>query len=65
MLVSALVSAVAFSLVHHRPWAFHLTLFWSGLIFALAFERSRNLLTPITAHASINLWITVLNAAPR
>lgn len=52
---SAIMSAAAFSLLHPYSLAALLGVFWSGLIWAWAFERFRTLLPAILGHAAGNL----------
>jgi membrane protease YdiL (CAAX protease family) len=55
--VSAIVSSVAFGLVHYvdGSWFFVPIMFMVGLCFAYLYEREGRILTPIVAHAAFNL----------
>lgn len=54
-LPAALISAGAFAALHPYSAAAMVAVFWSGLVWALAFERLRSLLPVIAAHAGTNL----------
>ncbi len=53
-MTAALLSASIFSLVHFYSLPGLLTTFWSGLVWGLAFERTRSLWPGIVAHAIYN-----------
>lgn len=55
-LPAALLSAGTFSALHLYSLAGFLAVFWSGLVWAVAFERIRSLLPIILAHAGSNLF---------
>lgn len=61
-LPAALICAAAFAALHPYSPAAMAAVFWSGLVWALAFERLRSLLPVIAAHAGTNLIsvVTVL-----
>ncbi|MCP4035882.1 MAG: CPBP family intramembrane metalloprotease [bacterium] len=52
---AAVLSAVCFSLLHFYSLPGFLMTFWSGLVWAFAFERANSLLPGIVAHALYNL----------
>ena len=52
---AALLSATVFGLMHFYGLPGFLMTFWSGLVWALAFERARSLLPGIAAHSVYNL----------
>jgi membrane protease YdiL (CAAX protease family) len=52
---AAAASAAIFSFVHFYSLPGFLTTFWSGAIWAVAFERTRSLVPGIAAHAVYNL----------
>lgn len=52
---AALLSATIFGLVHFYGLPGLLMTFWSGLVWALAFERTRSLLPGVAAHSVYNL----------
>ncbi len=54
-LYAALISATVFSLLHPYSLPGFLAVFWSGMVWAYAFERFRSLLPGIFAHAIGNL----------
>jgi membrane protease YdiL (CAAX protease family) len=51
---AGIISAGVFSAVHFYSLPGFLATFWSGLVWALAFERARSLLPGIVAHATYN-----------
>ncbi len=51
---AALATAAVFSLLHLHSLTGFLTVFWSGLVLALAFERFRSLLPGMAVHAAGN-----------
>jgi membrane protease YdiL (CAAX protease family) len=53
---SALMSSLFFSLVHFYSLPGFLMTFWSGFVWAIAFERTGSLLPGIAAHAIYNLY---------
>lgn len=53
---SALMSAVLFSAIHFYSLPGFLMTFWSGFVWAIAFEWTRSLLPGIVAHAIYNLF---------
>ncbi len=53
-LPAAAISAGAFSALHFYSLPGFLAVFWSGLVFALAFERFRSLLPVMAVHAASN-----------
>ncbi|UCE90014.1 MAG: CPBP family intramembrane metalloprotease [Pseudomonadota bacterium] len=55
-LPAALLSAGTFSALHLYSLAGFLAVFWSGMVWAVAFERFRSLLPVILAHAGSNLF---------
>ena len=55
-LPAALISAGVFAGLHPYSLPAFLAVFWSGLIWALAFERLRSLLPIMIAHAGTNLY---------
>lgn len=56
-----LVSSLIFSLLHGgRLWVGLLTIFLSGLIFALAYEKTRSLAVPTLLHGLHNLTLRVI-----
>ncbi len=59
---AALISAGLFSAMHMSSLPVFLGIFWSGLVWAFAFERFRSLLPAMLAHATGNLlaWSSVL-----
>ncbi|MDP6979879.1 MAG: CPBP family intramembrane metalloprotease [Myxococcota bacterium] len=56
---AAVSSAVFFSAIHFYSLPGFLMTFWSGFVWALAFERARSLLPGIVAHSIYN-WFFVL-----
>jgi membrane protease YdiL (CAAX protease family) len=54
-LPAAFLSAAIFGLVHFYSVPGFMTTFWSGLVWALAFERTRSLWPCMAAHALYNL----------
>jgi membrane protease YdiL (CAAX protease family) len=52
-------SAAFFALVHGYGVIGFASVFWSGLLWALAYERTRSLLPAILAHAINNLFVSV------
>ncbi len=57
-IVAALISAALFSLLHFYSIVGFFEVFWSGILYALAFEYSRSLLPAIGAHMLYNLhWL--------
>lgn len=59
---AALCSAAIFSFPHLYSWEGLLLVGWSGVIWAVAYEKSRSLLPGIAAHALNNLMILVWEA---
>ena len=53
---SALASATFFSVIHFYALSGFLTTFWSGFVWAFAFERARSLLPGVIAHSVYNLF---------
>ncbi len=49
------ISSIIFGLIHLNPWQF-ITALFGGLFMGWVYYRTRNLLLPITIHASINLF---------
>ncbi len=58
MLPAAALSAAVFTLPHDYGVAGSLSVFWSGLLWALAYERTKSLLPGILAHSANNLIST-------
>lgn len=56
---SALMSAAFFSAIHFYSLPGFLVTFWSGFVWALAFERARSLLPGVFAHAVYNLFFVL------
>ena len=52
------VSAVFFALVHGYGVVGFASVFWSGILWALAYERTRSLLPAILGHAINNLFVS-------
>lgn len=52
---AAMLSSGAFALLHCSSLVVFISVFWSGLVWAYAFERLRSLLPVILAHASVNM----------
>ena len=57
--ISALLSGLIFALVHGYGLVGLLTVFWSGVLWAWAYEKTGSLLPGIVAHAINNLLVTV------
>jgi len=53
------VSAAFFALVHGYGVIGFASVFWSGILWALAYERTRSLLPAILGHAINNLFVSV------
>lgn len=58
LIASAVVSAAVFSLAHGYGTVGFVDVFWSGLLWAWAYERTRSLLPAIGAHALTNLLVS-------
>ncbi|MCP4039410.1 MAG: CPBP family intramembrane metalloprotease, partial [bacterium] len=58
-LPAALASAVFFSAIHFYSFPGFLMTFWSGFVWAIAFERARSLVPGIAAHAAYNLFFVL------
>jgi membrane protease YdiL (CAAX protease family) len=54
LLPAAALSAAVFALPHDYGVGGSLSVFWSGLIWAVAYERTKSLLPGILAHAANN-----------
>jgi len=53
------VSAAFFALVHGYGMIGFASVFWSGILWALAYERTRSLLPAILGHAINNLFVSI------
>lgn len=53
---SAFASAAFFSAIHFYALSGFLMTFWSGFVWAFAFERARSLLPGVVAHSTYNLF---------
>ena len=56
---AAAMSAVLFSAIHFYSLPGFLMTFWSGFVWAIAFERARSLLPGILAHSVYNLFFVL------
>ncbi len=54
-LFSALASALIFAVAHGYGWIGLASVLWSGVLWALSYERTRSLLPAMLAHAAVNL----------
>jgi membrane protease YdiL (CAAX protease family) len=57
---AAALSAVAFALLHGYGAAGFASVWWSGCVWAWAYERTRSLWPAIASHAVGNLWASLL-----
>lgn len=57
--LAALASAFLFAIVHFY-FVLFVTVFVMGILFAIAYERSRSLLSIMTAHSVVNLTVTLV-----
>ncbi|MGH7256251.1 MAG: lysostaphin resistance A-like protein, partial [Nitrospirales bacterium] len=57
VVLSAVLSAGLFALAHGYGWIGWASVFWSGLIWAWAYEQTRSLLPGMVAHAVNNLLV--------
>lgn len=60
VILAIILSAVMFAFLHWRS-GFPITQFIGGLVFAIAFEKEKNLITPVTIHILGNLAIFTLS----
>jgi membrane protease YdiL (CAAX protease family) len=58
-LASALASALIFAAAHGYGWVGLVSVLWSGLVWAWAYERTRSLVPGMLAHAAVNLLATI------
>jgi len=56
---AAAMSAVFFSAIHFYSFPGFMMTFWSGFVWAMAFERARSLLPGILAHSVYNLFFVL------
>jgi membrane protease YdiL (CAAX protease family) len=56
---AAAMSAVLFSAIHFYSFPGFMMTFWSGFVWAIAFERARSLLPGILAHSVYNLFFVL------